>query len=774
MGDELARQLRRVRDGSGRSLRELERQVHVSSSSLSRYFAGQAVPPWPVVVALCRVAGADPRPLRPIWEDVRRGPRLPGPAVTARNDLPLDPGGFTGRAAELAAVRDAVRTARVVTIDGMAGVGKTALAVHAAHLLTPDLPDAQLYVDLRGFTPGGEPLPAGEALRLLLGALGVSSTRTPEDAEERAALWRAELAQRRALVVLDNAVDAAQVRPLLPGAGASVVLVTSRRRLVDLDGAHPLTLDVPPPGDAAALFAAAVGDPRADASPAVAEVLRRCGHLPLALRIAAARLRHRPAWTADTLVDRLRDGELGPAAVFEMSVRQLDPAQRRMFRLLGRVPGPDIDAYGAAAVAGIPLGNARSLLDDLVDAHLLQEPTAGRFRQHDLVRGHARELAAAEEPDDELRAAADRLADHYLHTAATAVDRLYPETAHLRPRVARPATAAPRLDDAARATAWLDAELANLVAVGTADDTVRVGALAATLYPYLDNHAHHGDALTLCAAALAASRRSGDRAGEARALLELGVMNWRQGRYERAHDDCHAALALAREVGDRYGEARALNGLGNVALRQRDYDRAYASYVESQRLSAEVGDRFGEAIVLSNLGLVRGLQDRPDEAREHLRHSLAAYREVGSPGGEGTVLGNLALVDRRQGRFDDARERLHGARDVYRRLGYPSGEAEALNGLGEVARCVDDPAQALRDHEAALALAGAAGNHFQLARAHEGAARAHRSLGDSAAARGHAGQALDLYTALGVPEAGEMRALIADPGDADRGRDEPQ
>jgi tetratricopeptide (TPR) repeat protein/transcriptional regulator with XRE-family HTH domain len=761
-----ARQLRAVKDASGRSLRDLERMLHVSNSSLSRYLSGQSLPPWPVVVALCRVAGRDPRPLRPLWEDTKRGSlHSSGPAAPARNDLPLDAQGFSGRRDEVAAVLAMTSTARLVAIDGMAGVGKTALAVHLAHRLTSLYPDGQLFLDLHGFTPGHDPVPPGEALRMLLAALGVAATRVPDGTEERAALWRSELAFRRAIAVLDNAADAAQVLPLLPGAGPSLVIITSRRRMVALADAHAISLDVLPPGDAAELFAAAVGDARADKSPVTAEVLRQCGHLPLALRVAAARMRHRPAWTASTLVDRLRDGDFGTEAVFAMSTRQLDPAQRRMFRLIGLVPTADVDAHAASALSGMPFDNARAVLDDLVDAHLLQEAVPHRYRQHDLIRGYARSLASTEDSADNLRQAIRRLFDFYLATATAAIAITYPELSRLRVRRPAPDCSAVRFESHDQAITWLDTERANLLSVAesAADhgEPAHAAALSSVLYPYLDAHALHAEALVLSTEALRATRALADTAGEAEALLDCVTMNWRQGRHGEAEDRCRRALAIERASGNEYGEARALNGLANVCYARREYDAALEYFTSALTRFQRVHDRLYEAVVLGNLGVLYASLGRLDLAESQHRRALAIHRETGSRGGQATALTNLGHVHVLQGKYEEARSCYHQALDTNRELGYASGEADDLNGLGQLARLTGDSARAIHDHTEALAIAQDVGNQHEWARALEGLARAHWELGHTALAHEHAVNAHERYVLMGSPEADDLAELLA-------------
>lgn len=339
--------------------------------------------------------------------------------VRARDDLPGDVARFTGREEELA--RLVAASTGTAAIDGMAGIGKTALAVHAAHLLAGHYRDARLFLDLHGHTPGRAPTTPLAALETLLRALDVPAGRIPADLDACAALWRAELATRSVLVVLDDAAGLAQLRPLLPGTARTRVLVTSRRRLVGLDSGTGVSLDVLPEADAAALFAGVLGDERAADTGAVRDVADRCGYLPLAIRLAAARLRARPSWTVRYLAERLRGrgwplaeleaDDAGVAAALAPSYDHLDPAARRLFRLLGLHPGPDFDAPAAAALAAVTVPEAERLLEDLVDDHLLRQSTAGRYRFHALVRRHAHTAALAEEPESGRRAALRRMVD---------------------------------------------------------------------------------------------------------------------------------------------------------------------------------------------------------------------------------------------------------------------------------------------------------------------------------------------------------------------------
>ncbi|MFJ5075954.1 AfsR/SARP family transcriptional regulator [Streptomyces sp. NPDC088553] len=742
--------------------------------------------------ALAEEQGLDPgHAFTRLEQDILRdAPDLRAPAsAPARpqggNFLPYDVPDFTGRDGELDGLtrRLTGNSGAVVTIsaiDGMAGVGKTTLAVHAGHRLAEQFPDGQLFVDLQAHTAGQTPLDAGAALEVLLGQLGVPAKHIPASVADRAALWRSELSGRRVLAVLDNALGTDQIRPLLPGASSrALILITSRRRLTDLDGAHALSMDVLPAADAVELFESIVGE-RATAEPlAVLDVLQLCGFLPLAVRIAAARLHHRRSWTVAYLADRLRDqrrrlaelatSERGVAAAFTLSYEQLAPDQQRMFRLLGLQPGRDIGPDAAAALAGLPFDQAETLLEDLLDAHVLIQLTPGRYTFHDLLREHALATAAAEEPPQARHEAVDRLVHHYLHTASAAVDHLYPEGRNRRPRIPAPdaPTPAPTPRDGAEAIAWLDVERANLMAVGQYpaehDGRPHTSQLAATLHRYLLGHAHQADALTLHGLALGASRRSGDTTAEARTLIDVGEVHfWWHGAYERAAEHYRHALGLARECGDRIAAARALQNLGDVARRRRDHDRAHEHCGEALSLFRELGDRAGEARCLTGLGIDHERQGRYEEAHDHHRQALRAYRETGSRIGETIVLNNIGLLYQRQGRHDEARRHHDEALELSRRFDFPGDEAESLNALAEAARSLGDLERAAGEHDSALALAREFGYLPEQARAHRGLAHVHRGLGRTGLAHDHARQALDLYTALAVPEADEIRAFLTE------------
>jgi DNA-binding SARP family transcriptional activator/Tfp pilus assembly protein PilF len=752
-----------------------------------------------------------------------------GEAGIVPRQLPAPVRYFVGREAELARLSGlldeetgSTPPALVISaIGGTAGVGKTALAVEWAHQVAGRFPDGQLYVNLRGYDTD-QPIAAADALARFLRALGMPSQQIPPDTEERAAAFRSLLAGRRMLIVLDNAREADQVRPLLPGGSSCAVAVTSRDALAGLvarDGAVRVDLDLLPSREAVGLLRQLIGE-RAVADPdAAARLATCCCRLPLALRVAAELAVARPAVPLARLVgdladqqrrldllDAAGDSRTAVRAVFSWSYQHLDDTAARAFRLVSLHPGADFEVYAAAALAGSTVGQAGQLLDRLARAHLIQLAGPGRWGLHDLLRGYARELAAEHDGDQEMHRALTRLLDHYLHTAGTAMDALYPAESHRRPAIPPSATPAPPVSDAVTARAWLDAERASLVTVtahaagnGWPGHATR---LADTLYHYVYTGGHDPEAVTIHTCARRAARQTGDRTGEARALNSLGVIDWRQGRYRQAAehleqalvlfgkagdrmgearalsnlglvderqgryrqaaDHFGQALVLFRETGDRIGEARALNNLGLVDERQGRYGQAADHFGQALVLFGEAGDRMGEASALRNLGDVELRQDRYPQAAGHLEQALVLFRETGFRIGEAHALGALGDLDRGQGRYPQAVSHLRQALALCHEIGDRAGETEALNGLGETLLAAGRAADASTQLATGLALASETGNRHQQARAHHGLGRAHYDLGDPGRARLHWREALILYTEIGVPEADQIRTLLAE------------
>jgi DNA-binding SARP family transcriptional activator len=777
------------------------------------------------------LAVADPAPAPAAQAEPQR--------VTPR-ELPPTVPGFTGRSAELRALtalldRSGQRAAGAVVISaigGTAGVGKTALAVHWAHQVADRFPNGQLYVNLRGYDLGS-PMSAGDALAGFLRALGVPGQDIPPEENERAARYRSLLAGKRMLVVLDNAGSADQVRPLLPGTPGCIVVVTSRDALAGLvarDGASRLDLDMLPPAEAVALLRTLIG-PRVDAEPEAATGLAdQCCRLPLALRVAAELAATRPAASlaglsgelADlrTRLDLLEAGgdpRTQVRTVFSWSYRHLDADAARAFRLLGLHPGPDFGPYAVAALAGATVPQARTL-DTLARAHLISPAAPGRYGLHDLLRAYARELSATADGGDERQAALTRLFDHYLHAAAAAMDTLFPAERHRRPRIPQPDTPVPPLADAAAAREWLDAERAVLVAAaGHAAAHDRPGhttRLAATLFRYLLSGGHYPEARTVLSHALGAARRNGDRAAEATALNDIGLVDGYLGRYQQAADQHRQALALFRAAGDRTGETRALSNLGLDETALGHYEQAARHEQDAAAISRDIGDRFGESRALGNLGLARQRQGRYQEAVRYHQQSLDLFREIGDRQGEGLALSRLGGVELLQGRCQHATgylqqsltvlretggsilsrfEVLAGLGEAYaglglyeqaaghfeqvlaisRKIGNRVQEADALNGLGDVLLRTGDAGKARAHHATALRLLSEADSPRTQARAHSGLARACQASGDSLQARYHWQEALTRYTAIGAPEADEIRARLVTADDSGDDGDKP-
>jgi tetratricopeptide (TPR) repeat protein len=751
-----------------------------------------------------------------------------GPEPVVPRELPGAVLDFVGRDGELAALSGlaeraggrAPGTVVISAIGGTAGVGKTALAVQWAHQAADRFPDGQLYVNLRGYDPR-EPLAPADALAGFLGSLGVAGHDIPAGTDERVVRYRSLLAGRRMLIVLDNAREPGQVRPLLPGTPGCVTLVTSRDTLAGLvarDGALRVDLDLLSAADAATLLRALIGD-RAAADPdATQRLARACCHLPLALRVTAELAVAHPDTPLAALADELtglqrqldllgagEDLSTSVRAVFSWSYRHLEAGAARAFRLTGLHPGQDFDRYAAAALTGTAAEQAGQILGMLARAHLIQPAGPARYGMHDLLRGYARELAAAQDTEAARRAALTRLFDYYLHTASAAMDAVFPAERHRRPRIPSPSTPCPPIASETAARAWLDAERASLVAIAgyTADGgwpghTTR---LSATLFRYLDTGSHFTEARILHNHAARAARLAGDLPAEASALIGLGLTDGQQGHMQEAATSLEQALALARLAGDKDSQARALNylansnlriglyqeatgqleqalalfhslgertgaayalsNLGSVDMRMGNYRLAVSHHEQALAHFRELGDRHGEAAVLRKLGMAYLRQNQNRHAIDGLTTSLALFREFGDRPGEADALAGLGLAHLQQGGYQQAASHLQQALAYFHELDDRSSEAEMLNGLGETFLAMGRPADASVYHTAALDLSGQASEKPEQARAHNGLGNAHDALGDPGLARQHWQQALLIYTDIGTPEAEQVRARLS-------------
>jgi tetratricopeptide (TPR) repeat protein len=514
----------------------------------------------------------------------------------------------------------------ISAIGGTAGVGKTALAVYWAHRVADRFPDGQLYVNLRGFDPGGSVMDPAEVVRRFLHALGVEPQRLPADLDAQVALYRSYLAGRRMLVVLDNARDTAQVRPLLPGAPTCLVLVTSRNQLSGLvaaDGAHPITLDLLLLEEARELLTRRLGADRVAAEPdAVAEIIVHCARLPLALAIVAARAATHPHRPLHTLASEMRetrdrldmlttdDPHTDVRAVFSWSYQALTPEAARLFRLLGLHPGPGISAPAAASLAALPVSRVRPLLAELAGAHLIVEPTPGRYTFHDLLRAYAVEQAHAFDPDQQRHTATHRALDHYLHTAHTAAVLLEPARDLITLTTPQPGVTPEHPADHQQALAWFAAEHAVLLAA-------------------VDHAAGEFDTHTQLRHALDLHRQTGDRTGQAHTYLNLARLRERQGHYAEALDHARQALDPYRAAGDRRGQANALNAVGWLNALLGDHQQALTACQRALTLHQELDDHYGQADTWDSLGYAHHHLGRHAEAIACYQRALA--RSVPGP-----------------------------------------------------------------------------------------------------------------------------------------------
>jgi tetratricopeptide (TPR) repeat protein/transcriptional regulator with XRE-family HTH domain len=816
--------LRKLRTGARLTQEELAEAAGLSPRSVSDLERGIALTPHRDTVRLLADALQLIGPARAQFEAVARGrepggPRADGVAAAMRA-LPRDIASFTGRQRELTELVDAAGPGGVVgihAIGGMAGVGKTAFAVHAAHQLAHRFPAGQIFLPLHGHTPGQQPVDPADALASLLLTAGVPAAQIPPGVEARMAMWRDRLAERQLLLVLDDAASSEQVRPLLPGGGGSLVLITSRRRLTALEDATAISLDILPPDEAAALLVRLAARPGlSPADPPVAKITRLCGWLPLAIGMVARQLHHHPAWSAAgraaelaAAVDRLElmaTENVSVAAAFNLSYADLTAEQQRLFRRLGLHPGTDIDGYAAAALDGTGLAAARRGLEALYDQYLLAEPAHGRYRLHDLIREHARALAERDDPERARDQATARLLDYYRHAAALA-DAFIARQARPAPVPAAgtmPA-AVPVLAGRDQALAWARAERANLI--GCLDHATGMGqhatvvALTAGLAGLLRHDGPWAEAIPRHAAALRAARHLGDRPGQANALNNLGIVLRLTADYPGAAQALQDALGISRDLRDQLGQANALNNLGLLGRVAGDHQGAVQALEEALGISRNLGDRLGQAMALRTLGGERQVAgDYPGAVRD-LEEALAISRDLGDQLGQATALNYLGTVRRLTGDYSGAVRDLEEALGISRDLGDRLGQAYALTYLGDVRRRAGDYPDAARDleealgiyrdlrskgetgvlnfagtlhrvrgdlrqagscHQQALDLSRQIGSHWGEAEALAGLGRCALAGGQVARAEGMLRQALEIFKRIGAAGAAEAAEIFAE------------
>ncbi|MFI2029705.1 AfsR/SARP family transcriptional regulator [Streptomyces buecherae] len=701
------------------------------------------------------------------------------PTTVRPAQLPATVADFTGRAAFVTELSDQLATAEgrvmaVSAVAGIGGVGKTTLAVHVAHAARAHFPDGQLYIDLQGAGPTAVEPEA--VLASFLRALGTPDEAIPDTLEDRAALYRSTLAGRKVLTLLDNARDAAQVRPLLPGAEGCAALITSRARMIDLESAHLVDLDVMSPEEALMLFTRIVGTERVNAErDAAMDVVAACGFLPLAIRIAASRLASRRTWTVSALarklgderrrLDELRAGDLAVKATFELGYGQLEPQQARAFRLLGLPDGPDISLAAASAVLDMDPDDAEELIESLVDASLLESAAPGRYRYHDLVRLFARACAERDEqPPSERAAAMSRLLDFYLASAARvyAIERPGDRVVdHLAP------TTYPGLAflDREAALDWLFAEATCVLATArqlAGGDTLRraVDLLQATR-DLAESGTYSHQCLQAGTVLLQAAQQAGDTRAEGRARTVLTFAHSLSGRFDKADEEAQHAMLLGVASNDPVPCGQAANERGIIAIYHSRHDDAEAYLTRALEAFRADENRPGEASALCNLSRVHVSLGNTDSAVRLAEQALTIYRQLGVTFRLANGLYAYGLALRHAGQLDMALTQFTNALTVFRENRQRLWEGMTLYRLAEVHLAAGEAAHAATNAEQALSYLRGIGGEWRRGNVLTVLGRSLDAIGQSGRAQACWNEALGIFDQLGAAEADAVRRLLS-------------
>jgi len=584
----------------------------------------------------------------------------------------------------------------VSVIEGMPGVGKTALAVQAARLASGRYPDRTLYLNLHSHNPERPSVEAAEALHRLLQMLGVPSAQIPDAIGERTSLWRAQLSRRRVVVILDDAARPDQICPLLPTAGQCLMLITSRYRLPGLEGARALTLDVLSMADAITLFRRIAGHGLVHDEDEIAAAVQLCGRLPLAIQLTAGRLAHDRSPGLGVLVEELSQspvlvGGAGMASpqwisAFDLSYRALEPGHQRFFRSLGMSPCAHISLHAAAALGGCTPAEAEKALAALLDCHLLAQTPGGQFRFHDLIRGYAAARAMRDDPAPERRQAVGRLLDYYLHAADKSDRVLHPFRRRTPPALTHPPAAIPALDTHQDAATWLGSEWRNILQAASYacrhEWKQKCADLTHALAGFLEVNAYWDEAIAAHTLALQACRDFADPPRIARASLALSEVSQQTGRHQAALPLAEEAAAIYRSLADQQGEAEALDQMGTAHSRAGRFREALAYFREAGTVYRDTTDRHDEARTLSHLAVACASLGRYPEAMTHLREALSLYRDAGDRRGEAKTLNNLGKTQMYLGNHRDALDSFHKSLEIFREIGGPQNEAILYHNIG--------------------------------------------------------------------------------------------
>jgi tetratricopeptide (TPR) repeat protein/transcriptional regulator with XRE-family HTH domain len=783
--------LRSLRMKAGLTQEELAKTTTLTARTISALECGDTLKPQKVTIKqLADALGLEGRD-RVQFESAARGHRLKMRTTTARagglptatRTLPNDAESFTGREPELDQISGLAQKAilsgsvvAVAAIGGMAGIGKTTLAIRAGHMLSRVFPDGQVFLQLNGHSPGLSPTEPAEALESLLRLTDVIDI--PDGLDLRAALWRKHTAGKRVLLVLDDAVSSAQVRPLLPGTAGCLVLVTSRLRLTALEVTEVINLGMLPPGEAGRLLvivARRLGLRPDDAS--VQEIARLCGYLPLGIGLLAAKLRHDPFLGVATLASQLAAARNRPefmhaenlsvSVAFDMSYRDLAPQQQRMFRLLGLLPASDVDIYAAAALGAVDLDIAQRNLEGLYDHYLIEKPSPDRYRFHDLIREHARTLAETD-PIGERHASIMRLLDYYLHAARGADQYLARDaTAGVPVAISVLPAYVPEMRTREDAVAWMESENSNLQAAadyaGTHGLHAHAIAIPAAISNYLREASRWREGIRLQLIALAAADDAGDQLATADALTQLGRFRNMLGDHSSAFRNLTKAVAISRKLGNQAGEARALNNLGALQHATGDLKAATRSFRGARKLFRVLSDKRGEARAQYLIGAIQYQGGKYATATANFEAALRLFRDQNDKLGQADAISLLAAIERETGRYVSAAARQTDALVIYREIGDLHEEAGALLFLGAMQYPMGEYQTAMSNLRLALDMFRALHAPFGEASALCEISVVQREQGDLTEAADSARLSLELYQGLEslIGEAEAVRNLGA-------------